>query len=61
MSAKGAKRHINGRNPEDEGLVEGKDYIIAWNGVDVPQRKIFNMPPENRQELANAVVDAITR
>ena len=60
MSAKGAKRHVNGRNPEEEGLVEGEDYIIAWNGVTVPQRKIYNMPPENLEELANAVVDAIS-
>ena len=60
LTLKGARRHVNGRNPEEEGLVEGKDYFIAWNGVDVPQRKIFNMPPENRQELGKAVVNAIT-
>ena len=59
LSLKGARRHVKGRNPEEEGLVEGKDYIIAWKGVDVPQRKIFNMPPENRQELGETVVNAI--
>tara|TARA_R100001126_G_C4814672_1_gene143652 strand:- start:50 stop:607 length:558 start_codon:yes stop_codon:yes gene_type:complete len=59
LSLKGARQHVNGRNPEEEGLVEGKDYIIAWNGVDVPQRKIYNMPPENKKELGEAVVNAI--
>lgn len=41
-------------------LTEGEDYIMAWRGVTVPQRKIFNMPPEDveefRAEAARAVL-----
>jgi len=47
--------------------LDGKGYGVyhqhgftAWNGAIVPQRKIYNMPPENLEELANAVVDAIS-
>lgn len=43
--------HVTGANPVDEGLVRGVDFIMAWQGVKVPQRKIFNMPAEDREEI----------
>ena len=46
---------------EDTNLKEGKDYIIAWDGVKVPQRKIFNLPPEDRRDIGEALVTAITK
>lgn len=46
---------------ENTDLKKGKDYMIAWNGVKVPQRKIFNMPPENVSDMANAIVKTITK
>lgn len=36
-------------------LVRGKDFIMAWQGVKVPQRKIFNLPPEDVSEIAGEV------
>lgn len=48
LTREAGRRHRKGRNPEDEGLVEGTDYIMAWNGVTVPQRKLFNWPDEDR-------------
>ena len=38
MSKKGKRQHATGNNPDSEGLTEGKDYIMAWNGVEVPAR-----------------------
>ena len=55
LTLKGRRDHTNGENPEDEGLVDGVDYIIAWNGVTVPQRKIFNLPPEDVEEIAESI------
>lgn len=34
------------------GLRRGTDYLVARRGVTVPQRKLYNMPPENRFEIA---------
>ena len=41
--------------------IEGKDYIIAWDGVEVPQRKIFNTPPENIKALSKNIGRAIKK
>ena len=49
------RTHRKGRNPEDEGLVEGVDYIMAWGGVSAPQRKIFNWPDEDRAEFEDGL------
>ena len=49
-----------GRRGEPK-LKYGKDFIIAKGGVTVPQRKIFNLPPEDRKELGEAIVNAITK
>lgn len=51
LTRKAARTHRKGQDPKDEGLEEGVDYIMAWNGVTVPQRKIYNMPPEDAAEL----------
>jgi len=59
ITMKGKKRHRKGNDPTKEGLVEGKDYFIAWGGVTVPQRKIFNLPPEDVQELKRSIGEAI--
>lgn len=44
---------------EAAGFIEGETYIMAWKGVKVPQRKIFNMPPENVEEIREAIVNAL--
>ena len=46
---------------DDTDLKEGKDYIIAWDGVEVPQRKIFNTPPENIKALSKNIGRAIKK
>lgn len=59
LTRKAARKHVKGRNPKDEGLKAGTDYIMAWGGVTVPQRKIFNMPPEDMAELQEAAKQAV--
>ena len=63
LSRKAARLMKKGgiKDLEDTNLKEGKDYIVAWNGVKVPQRKIFNMPPEDRKELGAALVTALSK
>lgn len=51
LTIKGKTQHVKGADPKTEGLVEGEDYIMAWNGVDVPQRKMVdyqNLTNKNR-------------
>lgn len=50
---------VKERKLEQIGLVEGIDYIMAWRGVNVPQRKIYNMPPENVEELEFEIARAM--
>ncbi len=38
LSFKGKRKHGTGNNPNNEGLIRGKDYMMAWNGVTVPAR-----------------------
>lgn len=45
---------------ERAGFIEGETYIMAWNGVDVPMRKIFNLPPEDIAEIKRVVKKAFT-
>lgn len=59
LTIKARRVHVAGVNPDDEDLVEGVDYVIAWAGVTVPQRKIFNLPPEDVAEFAESVNDAL--
>lgn len=47
--------HVTGANPIDEGLVRGVDFFMAWKGVKVPQRKIFNLPDEDREEIRESM------
>ncbi len=44
---------------ESAGFIEGETYIMAWKGVNVPQRKIFNLPPENVEEIRDAIARAL--
>ena len=45
---------------EAAGFVEGETYIMAWKGVTVPQRKIFNLPPEDVEEIKRTIKEALT-
>ena len=38
LTRKGVRSHATGANPNAEGLTQGKDFIMAWNGVKVPAR-----------------------
>jgi hypothetical protein len=40
------RKHATGNNPAKEGLLQGKDYIMAWRGVTVPKRP-FMVPTNN--------------
>jgi phage gpG-like protein len=43
------------------GLIEGETFIMAWGGVEVPARPIFNLPPEDRAEIRATVRRALRR
>jgi hypothetical protein len=60
LTREAGRRHRKGRNPEDEGLVEGTDYIMAWGGVSVPERRIFNWPDEDRADFEYGIRRLIT-
>jgi hypothetical protein len=38
LTKKGKRNHGTGQNPNQEGLVRGKDFKMAWKGVRVPAR-----------------------
>ena len=38
LTRKGKRTHATGANPNTENLSQGKDYVMAWGGVDVPAR-----------------------
>lgn len=59
LTLKARRIHRKGNDPKAEGLVRGKDYIMAWHGVTVPQRKLFNMPPEDLREIRWAIAAAL--
>lgn len=40
---------------KDAGFIEGETYIMAWGGVTVPARPIFNLPPEDIAEIRDAL------
>ena len=65
LTLKAVRNHITGNNPIEEGLKrwdpetgEG-DFLMAWQGVKVPQRKIFNLPPEDVEEIVETIRHAI--
>jgi hypothetical protein len=59
LSLKGRRSHQKGVNPEEEGLVRGVDFVMAWKGVTVPQRKVFNTPPEDVADLKDTIAAAM--
>lgn len=66
-----ATRYKGALEAKADGLIAGKfveggaiepddaDYVMAWRGVDVPQRKIVNFPPENIDEMKFEAARAI--
>lgn len=47
------------REVRNLGLVEDEDYIWVKGNTEVPQRKIFNMPPEDVRDIRDAVEDVV--
>ena len=56
ITYKGKTQHVAGADPKKEGLIQGVDYVMAWNGVDVPQRKMVDY--QNRTNK-NRILDVI--
>jgi phage gpG-like protein len=57
LNRKAARTHVNGANPRTEGLIQGKDYIMAWKGVTVVARPIVDYGDStNIKKLKQAVV-----
>jgi len=59
LTLKARRTHRKGQDPKKEGLVPGEDYIMAWGGVKVPQRKVFNLPQEDKAEIIAEVQFAL--
>lgn len=60
ITRKGRLLHRPGANPKDEGLVQGVDYIIAFNGVTVPARPMIDYgDPVNLQEIRDTINEII--
>lgn len=62
LTRKGARLHKTGANPEEEGLVRGVDFIMAFKGVTVPPRpQIDYDDPVNRKRIKEVIIDAFKR
>jgi phage gpG-like protein len=62
LTRKAKRDHSLGVNPEWEGLVQGVDYIMAWQGVDVPSRPMIDYAdPVNKKMIQDAIRLAIQR
>lgn len=59
LTRRAVRLHRPGMDPKAEGLRPGVDYIMAWRGVEVKRRPIYNMPPEDRDEITQATAAAI--
>lgn len=49
------RTHKPGANPNDEGLIKGQDYIMKWDGVEVPARPIFRVAPEDKKDIIKTI------
>ncbi len=57
LTRKAVRLHVNGTNPKSEGLVQGKDYIMAWKGVTIPARPIIDYNnSENKAQIVRAAM-----
>ena len=57
LNRKAVRTHAKGMNPKDEGLVLGKDYIMAWKGVNVPARPMIDYSnSENKRAIISAAM-----
>jgi len=56
LTLKGRRMHRTGANPRQEGLVPGKDYVMAWKGVTVPARPMIDYAdPINLREINSLI------
>ena len=53
--AKNKKRENPTASPDRLGLVPGIDYVMAWAGVTVPQRRLFHFTPANSKQIADTL------
>ncbi len=57
LNRKAVRTHAKGMNPKDEGLILGKDYIMAWKGVNVPARPMIDYSnSENKRAIISAAM-----
>lgn len=61
MTKKGKREHATGRNPASEGLVQGKDYIMAWKGVTVPARPFMVPTNDEWVEIGKSIRMGLAR
>lgn len=59
LTKKGKRGHKTGSNPEGEGLIRGKDFTMAWNGVTVPKRPFLVPTNEEFAEIGRTIKIAL--
>jgi len=55
LTLKGARSHATKRNPKKEGLVRGKDFVMAWQGVTVPKRPFMIPTNDEWGEIGKSI------
>ena len=55
LTKKGKRSHATGRNPTKEGLVRGKDFVMAWQGVTVPKRPFMIPTNDEWGEIGKSI------
>lgn len=61
LTKKGKRSHATGNNPENKGLVRGKDFIMAWNGVEVPKRPFMVPTNDEWVEIGKSIRMGLAR
>jgi phage gpG-like protein len=55
LTRKGKRSHATGNNPTKEGLVRGKDFVMAWQGVTVPKRPFMIPTNDEWGEIGKSI------
>lgn len=61
LTKKGKREHATGNNPAKEGLLNGKDYLMAWRGVTVPARPFMVPTNDEWVEIGKSIRMGLAR
>ena len=61
LTLKGRRSHAKKGKPKQEGLKQGKDFIMAWNGVKVPSRPFMVPTNDEWVEIGKSIRMGLAR